>query len=110
MMIGRAYSCVRASDQLAIGAIKGKEFFVGASLGDPAVAEDQDFVGISNRVDTIGDDQGSASAGAKPFFDMRFRLRIKGGSRAVKHEDGGVSGEASSDFTLRWIISSSARW
>ena len=64
--------------QLTIKPLTLQQIAVFAGFNDAALIEDNDFVGVANRAQAVGDDQGSA-AFKDPFkglLDQKFGLGI----------------------------------
>ena len=68
---------------------------MGALLDDPAVLEDDDHVGVSDRRETVGDDEGrpAGEEQAKGPLDPPLRPDVDARGRLVEDEDARVGEE-----------------
>ena len=80
-------------------AVAGDELVVGAELGDAAVDEDGDLVGVAGGGDAVGDEDGGAALHdlAQAGEDLLFGVGVDGGERVVEDEDARVADEGAGD-------------
>ena len=77
------------SVHLGVDAVEFEELLVCALLGDGAVDDDGDEVGVEDGGEAVGDDDGGAVAEdvAEGVLDERLGLRVEGGGGLVEDED-----------------------
>ena len=81
-----------AVDQGGVVTAKGEQAVVGAALGDLAVVEDDDLVGVPDGRQAVRDrDRGAARArGVDGLLDRLLGLRVERARGLVEDEDRGV--------------------
>ena len=79
-------------DEFGVGALAADEFCVRSFLGDAALFDDDDFIRVAYRAQTVGDDDGCApfEQCVEGLLYEFFALGVEGGCRLVEDEDFGV--------------------
>lgn len=66
-------------------------------FGDAAVFEDDDFVGIADGFQAMGDDDAALNQGVDGFLHFHFVFRVEGGGRFVQQDDGSLFQDGAGD-------------
>lgn len=85
-------------NQVGVGAGLVGHILVGSPLGDPAIVHDDNFVGIADGGEPVGDDEGRATAAAQIVVNFLFDERVEGAGGFIEEEDGRISGEGAGDL------------
>ena len=72
---------------------------MGAALGDPALVENHDLVGIDHGRQAVGDDDAGPALGdvAKGLLDRRLGAAVEGAGRLVEDQDRRILEQGSGD-------------
>ncbi len=86
-------------EEVGVVAVAGEELVVGAELGDAAVDEDGDAVGVAGGGDAVGDEDGGAALHglAEAGEDLLFGVGVYAGEGIVEDEDGGIAQDGAGD-------------
>ena len=79
--------------------LPGHQLVVAPQLGDAAVVDHDDAVGVAHGREAVGDDEGGASVHqvGEGLLDEVLALRVEGGGGLVEDEDGGVVQDGAGD-------------
>src|SRR5687768_6901960 len=88
-----------ADPHVGVEAALAQKLGVGAALGDPALVEDDDLVGIDHGRQTVGDDDGGAARGdaAQGLLDRRLGSAVERAGGLVEDQDRRVLEEGTGD-------------
>src|SRR5579862_8137153 len=81
--------------QVAVVAVQGQKFVVGAEFDDVAAVQHGDAVGVADGGDAVGDEDGGAAAHdvAQVVEDLVFGVSVDAGERVVENQDLGIADE-----------------
>ena len=79
-------------------AAKRHEFGMGAPLGHLPAIEQDDFLTIADRAQTMGDDDAGAAALAQMVIDLLLCNRVEGSGRFIEHNHARVLHEGASNL------------
>ena len=85
--------------QLGVEAAAGEQFPVGADVGDAAAVHHHDAVGVADRRQAVGDDQGGAPRGeaVERLLDQRLGAGVEGGGGLVQEQHRRVAEHGAGD-------------
>ena len=77
---------------MGIEAVLSQQFFMGSFFDDAAMVDDDDVVGIADRTQAMGDDDGRTAfhEAVQGGLDDFFAFRIEGRRRFIEDEDARV--------------------
>ena len=79
-------------DEIPVQTAGFHQFLVGAGLGDPAVRDHQDLVGVPDGVQPVGNDKQCLSLAqlADGLLDVALVVGVHAGGSLVQNNNGGV--------------------
>lgn len=79
-------------DEIPVQTAGFHQFLMGAGLGDPAVRDHQDLIGIPDGVQPVGNDKQSLALAqlADGLLDVALVVGVHAGGGLVQNDDGGV--------------------
>ena len=79
-------------DEIPVQTAGFHQFLVGAGLGDPAVRDHQDLIGIPDGVQPVGNDKQSLALAqfADGLLDVALVVGVHAGGGLVQNNNGGV--------------------
>lgn len=79
-------------DEIPVQTAGFHQFSVGAGLGNPALRDHQDLIGVPDGVQPVGNDKQCLSLAqfADGLLDVAFVVGVHAGGGFIKYDDGGV--------------------
>ena len=86
-------------DHSAVSAAAEHQFIVPAALGDSAVFDHQDLVGVADRAEAVGDDEAGAAGHQRGqrLLDEPFVFRVEVAGGFVEDQDVGIGEHGAGD-------------
>ena len=90
---------VLALVEVVVEAPGGEEGVVRAAFDDPAVIDDQELVGLTDRAQAVGDDKGGTAVheAQQPLLDLLLGARVHAAGGLVEDEDARVGQDGAGD-------------
>jgi len=85
--------------EVVVEAFGGEEGVVRAAFDDPAVVDDEELVGLADRAQAVGDDEGGTAVheAQQPLLDLLLGARVDAAGGLVEDEDARVGQDGAGD-------------